>query len=101
MRYYKVTDESGNLLSIGTVNDDEPIDGEITYGEYSALMQDILEKSEIVYMVSNGSMSIDDVRQEWQAEIAGRVAARNAEADTEIPDEDVLTELLGVLNGEA
>lgn len=97
MRYYAKYNESGTLLAIGTGCGGT----EITESEYNSLLTMIREKAALVNQLYNNEITIGDVPMEWQEEIQRRVNERIAaegEADEqEIPGEEFLNMLEGVL----
>lgn len=95
MRYYKLLNESGTLIAIGT----GPGGTEITKEEYDRLLSEIREKAALVNQLYNGEITIEDVPEEWREEIQRRVderiAAIGAAEDQDIPAEEALDIILG------
>lgn len=100
MRYYKVTDENGSVLAIGTADDDAIIENEITEYEYSMMLTEILDKANYVEQVAAGDMLPDDIREDWREEIIRRAQERMNAPEDEIPDSEVIAALLEVINGD-
>ena len=78
MRYYKVIDTSGKLVSIGTGSDGI----EITFEEYEELSSEIKEKADLVSDLYAGKISESEIREDWREEIVRRAEALSASADT-------------------
>lgn len=97
MRYYAQYNESGTLLAIGI----GPGGTEITEAEYNNLQTMIREKAALVDQLYNGEITIGDVPMEWQEEIQRRVderiAAEGEAEEQEIPGEEFMNMLEGVL----
>lgn len=96
MRYFKLKQNDGSLVAIGT-----GLGGiEITESEYNALLQEIREKIQLVDSLYSGTITIEDVPAEWQEEILRRVdemiAQQGAAEDQDIPAEEALDIILGV-----
>ena len=68
MRYYKVVDTSGKLISIGTGSDGI----EITVEEYEELSSEIKEKAVLVSDLAAGKISEGEIREDWREEIVRR-----------------------------
>lgn len=73
MRYYKVIDTSGKLVSIGTGSDGI----EITFEEYEELSSEIKEKADLVSDLYAGKISESEIREDWREEIVRRAKALN------------------------
>ena len=68
MRYYKMTDDAGNLTAIGT-----GVGGtEITCTEYAAMSAEITEKAALVAALAAGEITETDLREDWRDEIVRR-----------------------------
>lgn len=95
MRYCKQLNPSGTLLAIGT----GPGGVEITEEEYNWLLMEIREKAAFVDSLYNGTISIEDVPEDWQEEIQRRVderiAQQGAADDQEISAEEALDIIIG------
>ena len=95
MRCYKQLNPSGTLLAIGT----GPGGVEITEAEYNELLTMIRQKAELVGKLCSGEITLSDVPQEWQEEIARRVDERTqqqgAAEDQELSAEEALDIILG------
>lgn len=78
LRYYKVVDTSGKLISIGTGSDGI----EITFEEYEELSSEIKEKAELVSDLSAGKISESEIREDWREEIVRRAQALNVRVET-------------------
>ena len=78
MRYYKMTDADGNLTAIGTGSGGV----EITAEEYAELSAEITAKAALVASLAAGEITETDIREDWREEIARRVAAISASANT-------------------
>ena len=78
MRYYKLIDADGNLTAIGTGDGGTEISAE----EYTALSDEISEKSALVAALAAGEITETDIREDWREEIVRRSAAVSASADT-------------------
>lgn len=77
LRYYKVVDTSGKLISIGTGSDGI----EITFEEYEELSSEINEKADLVSDLYVGKISEGEIREDWREEIVRRAQALNAHAE--------------------
>ena len=77
MRYYKMTDADGNLTAIGTGSGGV----EITAAEYAALAEEIRQKAALVSALAAGSVTADDIREDWRDEIVRRADAMSAHVD--------------------
>ena len=75
MRYYKVVDTSGKLVSIGTGSDGI----EITVEEYEKLSLEIKEKANLVSDLYAGKISESEIREDWREEIVRRAEDRAQE----------------------
>ena len=97
MRYYAKYNESGTLLAIGTGYGGT----EITEAEYNELLTMIQGKAALVNQLYAGEITIGDVPLEWQEEIQRRVnervAAEAEAAEQEIPGDEFLNMMEGVL----
>ena len=78
MRYYKMTDADGNLTAIGTGSGGT----EITEAEYTALADEITQKAKLVAALIAGTITAEEVPEDWREEIVRRAAAVSASADT-------------------
>ena len=98
MRYYKRLNASGTLLAIGT----GPGGEEITEAEYNDLLAMIREKAALVDALYSGTITIDDVREDWREEITRRVDER-IQQQGEASEQDISAEeaLDIILGGEA
>lgn len=98
MRYYKQYNDSGQLIAIGTGSGGT----EITEAEYNALLEEILEKADLVDKLYGGSITIDDVPADWQEDIRRRVDERIA-AEGEAQEQPLSAEeaMDIILGGEA
>ena len=102
IRYYKIHDENGVLIAIGT----GPGGEEITQAEYDALLAEIREKVAYVEKVYSGEITIDDVPEAWRADVQREVdaikaaaeesAQQEAAAQDELADMQAALEILGV-----
>ena len=68
MRYYKMTDADGNLTAIGTGSGGT----EITEAEYTALAAEIAEKAKLVAALIAGTITAEEVPEDWREEIVRR-----------------------------
>lgn len=69
---------------------------QITAAEYAAALAEIKAKVAWVYKICTGSDAIEDVPEEWQEEIRGRAAERQAEyTDPALTAEEALDIILG------
>lgn len=97
MRYYAQYDENNTLLAIGTGYGGT----EITEEEYNSLLAMIREKAALVNQLYSNEITIGDVPLEWQEEIQRRVneriAAEAEAAEQEIPGDEFLNMMEGVL----
>ena len=73
LRYYKVVDTSGKLISIGTGSGGI----EITAEEYKELSSGIKKKAELVSDLSAGKISESEIREDWREEIMRRAQELN------------------------
>ena len=78
MRYYKMTDTDGNLTAIGTGSGGT----EITEAEYTALAAEIAGKAKLVAALIAGTITAEEVPEDWREEIVRRAAAVSDSADT-------------------
>ena len=78
MRYYKVIDTSGKLVSIGTGSDGI----EITFEEYEELSSEIKEKADLVSDLSAGEIAEAEIREDWREEIVRRAQALSVRVET-------------------
>lgn len=96
MRYYAQYNDN-TLIAIGTGYGGT----EITEAEYNSLLTMIREKAALVNQLYNNEITIGDVPMEWQEEIQRRVneriAAEGEAEEQEIPGEEFLNMLDGVL----
>ena len=83
MRYYKVVDTSGKLISIGTGSDGI----EITVEEYKELSSEIKKKAVLVSDLAAGKISESEIREDWREEIIRRAGEISAGADLYTEDE--------------
>lgn len=95
MRYYKITDDAGQLVCIG-----EGLAGdEITEEEYNILLADLKQKRMLTDKLYWGEITIADVPDELKEQIQGRVdelIARQGPAEAqEISDEEAMSIILG------
>ena len=94
MRYF-AEKENGVLIGLGIGMNGE----EITETQYNALMDETLQKSDLVYKVYMGYTAIETVQEEWREEIQQRVnllQTENGPADqAEISDAEALAIILG------
>ena len=80
-------ERNGNYYQDGT---------QITAAEYAAALAEIKAKAAWVYKICTGSAAIEDVPEEWQEEIRGRAAERQAEdTDPDLTAEEALDIILG------
>lgn len=84
LRYYKVVDTSGKLISIGTGTGGT----EITAEEYAALSDEIAQKAALVAALAAGEISAEDVPENWREEIVRR--AGDTGQDTAVYTETTL-----------
>ncbi|MBR5560177.1 MAG: hypothetical protein IKU73_02045 [Clostridia bacterium] len=95
IRYYADYDENNRLIAIGT----GPGGVEITQEEYNRLLTEIRDKVMLVENLYIGAITLSDVPQEWQEEIARRVderIAQQGEAEAQdISAEEALDIILG------
>ena len=83
MRYYKMTDDAGNLTAIGT-----GVGGtEITAEEYTALANEIAEKAELVASLAAGEITEAEIREDWREEIVRRAGETSTGQDLYTEDE--------------
>lgn len=68
----------------------------ITAAEYAAALEEIKAKAAWVDKICTGTAVIEDVPEEWQEEIRGRAAERQAEdADPDLTDAEALAIIMG------
>lgn len=95
MRYYAQYNSDNTLLAIGT----GPGGVEITEAEYNRLLAEIRQKAALVDALYAGEISLTDVPEDWQEEIARRVderiAQQGAADDQELSAEEALDIILG------
>ena len=70
-------DANGNLTAIGTDSGGT----EITAAEYAALAEEIRQKAAMVSALAAGSVTADDIREDWREEIVRRAEALNAHTE--------------------
>ncbi len=97
MRYYKIIDTTGNLLTIGIGDDGE----EITEAEYNALMAEIQAKSDYISKLADGKITANDVPAEWRTEVQTEAEAiiKAREEAANMPEEISAEEALNILLG--
>ena len=83
LRYYKVVDTSGKLISIGTGSDGI----EITAEEYEELSSEIKKKAELVSDLSAEKISEGEIREDWREEIVWRASEISVVQDLYTEDE--------------
>ena len=95
MRHYAQYNEYGKLTAIGT----GPGGVEITEEEYNRLLEEIRTKATLVDSLYSGSITLEDVPADWQAEIQRRVDERiqreGKMEEQELSAEETLSILLG------
>ena len=95
MRYYAQYNESGVLIAVGT----GPGGIEITEEEYNRLLTEIRTKATLVDSLYSGTITLEDVPADWQAEIQRRVDERiqreGEMEEQELSAEETLAILLG------
>ena len=98
VRFYKIHDASGKLITIGTGYGGV----EITEEEYNTLLSEIRTKAALVNQLYNGEIAIAEVPTEWREEIQRRVDERIAMQGT-LEEQDISAEeaLSIILGGEA
>ena len=80
-------ERNGNYYQDGT---------QITAAEYAAALAEIKAKAAWVDKICTGTAVIEDVPEEWQEEIRGRAAERQAEdTDPDLTDAEALAIILG------
>ena len=72
MRYCKFLDADGNLVAIGTGTGGM----EITAEEYTALAAEITEKAALVAALAAGTITEEEVPEDWREEIVRRAEDR-------------------------
>lgn len=100
MAYFAIYDETTGWLSSVGITPIEETPYKITEAEYNRLSAYIAEKSAYVQAVYSGETTIDDVPEEFRAEVAAEVEAMRA-ADAEQPEEPMSDgdEALNIIKG--
>lgn len=75
MRYFMMTDADGNLTAIGTGSGGT----EITEAEYTALAAEIAEKAKLVAALIAGTITAEEVPEDWREELVRRAEDRAQE----------------------
>ena len=75
MRYFKQCTEDGKLLAIGTGAGGT----EITEAEYTALAAEITQKAKLVAALIAGTITAEEVPEDWREEIVRRAEDRAQE----------------------
>lgn len=97
MKYYAQYD-NGKLIAIGT----DCGGTEISEKEYNNLLSEIHSKATLTEQLYSGDIDIEDVPEEWRAEIQERVDVRVSICGPVDPDEISDSEALAIiLGGEA
>lgn len=96
MKYFAMYDDGGKLVSFGATTA-KAVMGEITEDEYNALMVAHVAKTDYADRVYSGEIAIDDVPEEYRAEVAELVEQMRVEPETPMTDID---EALAILRGE-
>lgn len=94
--YYFALYENDKLVSFGT-SSIPPITGEITEAEYNALMAVHTAKIDYAERVFAGEITIDEVPEEYRADVEELVEQMRVEPETPMSDID---EALAILRGE-
>lgn len=98
MKYFAIRDESGEVISFGTTTaKNTPY--EITEAEHLVLKQEAETFNGYVNAVYSGEMSIEDVPEEYRADVEARIAEMK-EADNQPEPVDPIDEALAILRGE-
>lgn len=97
MRYFKEFDENGKLHSIGAGDALNGID--ITKEEYEILLEEFKAKTEYANKVYYCEITIDEVPEEYRADVQAEVdeiiSIQGAYDPDEISDEEALAIILG------
>jgi hypothetical protein len=95
MKYYKILNERGEMIAIGT----DCGGVEITQEEYMRIEVELQAKAVLTEAILNGEMDAEDIPDEWREEIlADAEAIRQQEAaagEQEIGAEEALEIILG------
>ena len=89
MRYYKMIDSDGKLTAIGTGDGGT----EITAEEYTALYNDIADKTVLVAKLAAGEITAADIREAWREEIIRRAEAEEMQLQTTVYTEEMLMQM--------
>ena len=89
LRYYKVVDTGGKLVSIGTGSGGV----EITVDEYEELSSEIKEKAVLVSDLAAGKISESEIREDWREEIIRRAETEEMQLQTTVYTEDMLMQM--------
>lgn len=102
MKYFAVYDENGKVMSFGATDAKELNQPEITEAEYLALKQKMETFNAYVMAVYSGELPIEDVPEEYRADVEARVAEmKEADNAPEVPEPvDPIDEALAILHGE-
>lgn len=96
MKYFALYDDNGGLLTFGTTTAQTTV-GEITQEEYVALKAERSAKIEYAEQVFNGTITIDDVPEEYREAVAAMVEQMQTPEPEPVSDID---EALAILSGE-
>ena len=95
MQYYKIYNDNGEMIAIGT----DCGGVEITREEYLLLETEITAKAIMVDAVLEGELDPSEIPNEWREEILRRVEQRRQEEPTVVPEEISADEALGIILG--
>lgn len=98
MKYFAIYDELGKLTAFGT-SSAATVTGEITEAQYLELKQEVEMFNGYVNAVYSGDMFIEDVPEEYRAEVEARVVEMKKADSQPEPMSDV-DEALAILHGE-
>lgn len=101
MVYFAIRNESGKVISFGTTTA-ENTPYEITEAEYLVLKQESETFNAYINAVYSGELPIEDVPEEYRADVDARVSEMK-EADSNPEPEEPMTDIdeaLAILHGE-
>lgn len=99
MIYFAAYDENGRLVSVGYTSAQTTTGTEITREEYEALSAEISAKAEYAEKLYLGEITIENVPEEWRADVQEMVDERMAAEGEYDPDEISDEEALDIIKG--
>ena len=99
MVYFAIYNDSDKLISIGYTSAPTTTGVEITREEYEALSAEIAAKAEYAEKLYLGEIAIEDVPEEWRADVQEMVDERIAAEGEYDPDEITAEEAIDIIKG--